>query len=105
MAGPDLDPPCCDYRDHGGNHPACACPDHHISKLHPFGYREHRIITARDITPDECPWLDDVVPAGTPLWTFTGATYGVIGDGESVSTERGRYPFFEIPRGSYEVIG
>ena len=35
----DHDPsiPCCDFRDHGGNHPLCACPDHYASQLHPFG--------------------------------------------------------------------
>lgn len=29
--------PCCDYRDHGGENPACDCPMHAQSALHPFG--------------------------------------------------------------------
>ena len=36
----DYDPsiPCCDFRDHAGNHPVCACPDHPASTLHPYGH-------------------------------------------------------------------
>lgn len=30
--------PCCDYRDHSGDHPACACPEpeHAGDPIHPF---------------------------------------------------------------------
>lgn len=31
------DVPCCDYRDHSGDLPACACPEHPRGALHPFG--------------------------------------------------------------------
>lgn len=30
--------PCCTYVDHGGDRPACACPEHPQSALHPYGY-------------------------------------------------------------------
>lgn len=29
--------PCCTYQDHGGKHPVCACPNHALSDLHPWG--------------------------------------------------------------------
>lgn len=34
----DVALPCCDYRDHSGEHPVCACPEkrHAGSPIHPF---------------------------------------------------------------------
>lgn len=42
--------PCCDYRDHSGDIPACACPEHPHSALHPFGGWPQP--TADDLAPE-----------------------------------------------------
>lgn len=61
-----------------------------------------KIVTTRDITVDECPWLGNNIPAGTHLYTYTGITYGCITpDGTAVSEEKGITPFFEIPDNSF----
>lgn len=56
------------------------------------------LITTRVITQQECPWLDNDVPAGTVLWSYDGATYGVVSDnGKAVSAKLAETPFFEVP--------
>lgn len=58
---------------------------------------DKRYRLTRDVTPDECRWLDRVVPRGAVVWECKRFAYGVIGDGASVCWERGRRPAFELP--------
>jgi hypothetical protein len=63
------------------------------------------IVTTRDITTAECPWLGNDIPAGTHLYRFTGITYGCISpEGTAVSEENGVNPFFEIPDDSFQDV-
>lgn len=55
------------------------------------------LVLTRDVTRRECGWLDRDLPAGTPLYEYTGATYGVLGSGIACSIEPGQTPFFEVP--------
>jgi len=58
-----------------------------------------RILT-RDVTPEECPWLDETIKKGAVVvFDYSDCTYGCISDsGKAVSREEGKKPFFEIPR-------
>jgi hypothetical protein len=54
-------------------------------------------VLTRDVTPDECEWLDRTFREGETVVQFTGATYGCItGDGVACSLN-GDNPFFELP--------
>lgn len=57
-----------------------------------------RMIVIRDVTKEECWWLQETVPTGTVVYRFWGTTYGVIGNGTPVTYNAdGEYPFFELP--------
>ena len=57
------------------------------------------LITTRDVTRQECHWLDADVPAGTAVYRYHGPTYGCIGPtGVAVTSEPDTTPFFELPR-------
>lgn len=61
-----------------------------------------RVVTVRDITPEECPWLRDTVPAGTELFVVSD-TYGCCSPA-GIAVERAeKGPYFEVPRDA--VIG
>jgi hypothetical protein len=62
---------------------------------------KYRVI--RDVTPEECRWLDRVVKAGEIVQRFDCPTYGCIGPGIAVTEGPGK-PFFEIPRDAIEEI-
>ncbi len=52
----------------------------------------------RDVTPDECPWLEDTMKKGTRVFLFHGHTYGLIGPGGVATTEKFNVmPFTELP--------
>lgn len=56
-------------------------------------------VLTRDVTQQECPWLDHDLKAGMLLWEYTGYDYGVITPGGvAVSARVGDFPFFEVPR-------
>lgn len=57
-------------------------------------------IVTRAVTRDECPWLPRDIEAGERLFSYHGATYGVITPaGLPVSfTGTNETPFFEVPR-------
>lgn len=56
------------------------------------------LITTRDITQLECPWLDKDIPKGTPVWSYEGAAYGVVSPGGvAVTAKVAETPFFELP--------
>ena len=52
----------------------------------------------RDVTIEECFWLEHNYPAGTPVKQYTGPTYGCISEyGEAclIEEEKG---FIELPK-------
>ena len=58
--------------------------------------RKYTVI--RDITTEECPWLENTILKGQIVYSYTGCTYGCIGhNGKAVSLELGVDPFFELP--------
>jgi len=56
------------------------------------------LILTRDVTQNECPWLDADLPKGTTVWSYDGYTYHVVSPaGIAVSAKAAEMPFFEIP--------
>lgn len=59
----------------------------------------------RDVTTEECHWLDETVKEGTVVFRYHGYTYGCItSSGVAVSLVEGETPFFEMPRSALEVV-
>jgi hypothetical protein len=57
----------------------------------------------RDVTREECDWLDWDLPAGKLVYEWTGHTYGAITrEGIAVTEQPGELPFFELP---YDALG
>lgn len=54
-------------------------------------------ILNRNVTQNECLWLENNLMKGTKVYEYLGCTYGCIGDGEAVSLEPDQTPFMEIP--------
>lgn len=52
----------------------------------------------RDVTPDECEWLDRTFKAGETVFEYHGATYGCCGAGVACCEVDGENPFFEMPQ-------
>ena len=63
-----------------------------------------RITLKRDVTREECDWLDRDFKKGEEVYLFYGATYGCIsGDGKACTlSASGETPFFEIPNDAIE---
>lgn len=60
-----------------------------------------RFVLIRDVTRDECHWLDDRMVAGEVVFRFTGPTYGVIDHDSGMACSASgpkENPFFELPR-------
>merc|ERR1719198_2882078 len=58
------------------------------------------VVTQREITLEECPWLEAPLPQGTRLNVYTGYTYGAIGrQGIAVThlDAAAESTFFEVP--------
>lgn len=52
----------------------------------------------REVTQDECPWMEEPLEAGTVVFEYLGYTYGCISpNGMAVTFASGETPFFEIP--------
>ncbi len=52
----------------------------------------------RDISIEECPWLQDDLFKGMTVYEYTGCTYGCITrKGIAVTEEDNGTPFFEVP--------
>ena len=54
----------------------------------------------RDVTLNECPWLDHDLKKDTVLYTYGGCTYGVISPSGIAASFDGNTPFFEVPKNS-----
>lgn len=63
-----------------------------------------RLSVTRNVTQDECNWLESTVEAGTIVYRYFGYTYGCIGSGMAVTREEGNAPFFELPRDALSSI-
>lgn len=60
----------------------------------------------RDVTVDECPWLEGTIVKGALLWHCDKPTYGCVspsGIAVTAAEDRG-YPFFELPQDAVEDI-
>lgn len=58
---------------------------------------------SRNVSREECHWLDEDVPEGTTVYLYSGPTYGCVsGAGMAVSLEQDQTPFFELPRTALE---
>ncbi len=55
-------------------------------------------VLVRDVTTEECDWLDADLEKGKVVYRYDGYTYGVIGRGIAVSDVLDQTPFYEIPR-------
>lgn len=64
------------------------------------------LILKRDVTRNECDWLDRDYRKGEIVWRFTGCTYGCISPtGRAVRAKpRKDEPFFELPIDSVDVL-
>jgi hypothetical protein len=60
----------------------------------------------RDVTQNECPWLDMDRRTGTVVYRCTKATYGAISWTGIACTDdpHGGYPFFELPANAVEAV-
>lgn len=68
----------------------------------------HIYITIRDITKEECPWLEETIPAGTDVYLYHGDTYGCISpSGRAFTLVPDEIPFFELPEDSiaFDLMG
>lgn len=60
----------------------------------------------RDVTTEECHWLDSDVKEGTEVYEFIGHTYGCITpSGIAVSLVDGERQFFELPAEAMGALG
>ncbi|AKF13288.1 hypothetical protein PHIN3_23 [Sinorhizobium phage phiN3] len=66
--------------------------------------QEPAYVLIRDVTKEECFWLDTEFKTGDVVYAYWGATYGCVGDGIAVTRERGIAPFNELPRDAVERI-
>ena len=57
----------------------------------------NRCILSRDVTIEECGWLDKDMKKGEVVFFYSGYTYGCINEGTAVTKEDGVLPFFELP--------
>lgn len=57
------------------------------------------MILTRDVTREECDWLERDLKKGKRLYKYLGCTYGCISDKGIAMTEDkgGGEPFFEVP--------
>lgn len=63
-----------------------------------------RILT-RDVTTEECHWLDEDMQAGTVVYEYDGPTFGVISpNGVACTMVFNFTPFFELPSDSIEAL-
>ena len=59
------------------------------------------LVLTRTVTPDECPWLESPIEAGTQVRRFHKVTYGCVdhsvGTAVTFDLAEGDYPFVELP--------
>ena len=56
------------------------------------------LVLNRNVTIQECPWLDEDLPKGTVVWSYDDHTYGCVSSkGVAVTAKAAETPFFEVP--------
>lgn len=65
-----------------------------------------RLRTTKRIDKSVQPWMDDAdaIEAGTIVYSYSGCTYGCVGDGIAVTLAPDQTPFIEVPRDAVEVV-
>jgi hypothetical protein len=61
-------------------------------------------ILIRDVTQEECSWLDRDYKKGEVVYEYYGYTYGCIGRGVAFTETSNETPFFELPRNSVKEV-
>lgn len=58
-----------------------------------------KYIVSRNVTKEECSWLEENIEEGTDVFSYNGCTYGCIShSGIAVSLIENEGPFFELPK-------
>lgn len=59
----------------------------------------------RNVSQEECPWLDKPFKTGEEVYKYSYYTYGCITEtGIACSLEKDKEPFFELPASALETI-
>jgi len=61
------------------------------------------LILTRDVTVEECPWLERDFHEGELVFKYTGYTYGCCTYTGIACSLDGDTPFFELPNDAIEV--
>lgn len=63
-------------------------------------------ILKRDVTPEECHWLDKTISKGEVVYFYESATHKTIGaTGLAFTFTSGVTPFFELPINAVRFFG
>ena len=63
-----------------------------------------KYVLTRNITPYECPWLEEDILEGRVVEEYEGATYGCISPGGIACCYHQSGPFFELPRNALKEM-
>ena len=67
--------------------------------------REPKCKLIRDVTMDECKWLQQDFKKGDTIYRYNGCTYGCISpDGSAFTLVKDEEPFFELPNDAVRSI-
>ena len=63
-------------------------------------------LVERDVTIEECDWLQATIKKGTVVYKFYGTTYGCIGPGGIAITleKNSKFPFLELPYSALQEV-
>jgi len=63
-------------------------------------------VLTRDVTREECRWLDRTFKEGEKVYEYTDYTYGCISrKGLAFTLEKDITPFFELPKDAVKYCG
>lgn len=63
-----------------------------------------KTILIRDVTKEECPWLDQDFKKGKIVYKYNGYTNGCISPDRTAFTEiENEIPFFQLPNDSFKL--
>jgi len=67
------------------------------------GREVYRLI--RDVTRNDCPWLNEDFKKGDTVFKYFGRTYGKISSsGTACTLKQSKLPFFELPNDCLAVV-
>eukprot|EP00294_Goniomonas_avonlea_P006698 CAMPEP_0114560310 /NCGR_PEP_ID=MMETSP0114-20121206/11391_1 /TAXON_ID=31324 /ORGANISM="Goniomonas sp, Strain m" /LENGTH=233 /DNA_ID=CAMNT_0001745847 /DNA_START=9 /DNA_END=710 /DNA_ORIENTATION=- len=86
------------HQGHRATSPPHVDPKWENCKIDPTLYDGDGTLTVlRDVTKDECPWLEETVQAGSTVFRFDGETHGVITMCGIAVSKPDKEGFFELP--------